>query len=85
MYILYSGAEANLAVALYGVSVQVMVFYSAWDSTGLVLYVLYVLPRAEPEEVHTALARYIPHTLSKPGDNYILHIHVRTCMYQPEG
>ena len=32
-------------------------FYSAWDSTALVLYVY--LPRAPPSEVHTALAHPI--------------------------
>ena len=45
-------------------------FYSAWDSTALVLY---VLPRAEPEEVHTALARYVEEVHTARGRYYPMH------------
>ena len=45
-------------------------FYSVWDSTALVLY---VLPRALPSEVHAALTRY--KSLKNHETTITWHIH----------
>ena len=74
-----SGFETNpVVIALYGgISTSQLShgFYSAWDSTALVLY---VLPRAPPLEVYTysPCAVQIPYTVKTMIQLLLVHVHV---------